>query len=135
MICGMALRFAYLMFGQMLRWLALLGRGSALKNAEILVLRHQLAVLRRQVARPRLSWADRRSLPDWVGCCLGIGGVRCSSARTRCWVGIGIWYGAVGRCESAWSPADVGELRRLVLRLAEENPGWGHWVSCQLLGG
>jgi len=42
----MALRFAYLMFGQVLRWLALLGRGSALKNVEILVLRHQLAVLR-----------------------------------------------------------------------------------------
>ena len=40
-------------------WLALLARSEVSKNVEILVLRHEIAVLRRQVARPKPDWADR----------------------------------------------------------------------------
>src|SRR5919205_2587092 len=55
----MALRLLYLIFRQLMAWLGLLARSSRSKNVEILVLRHEVAMLRRQIRRPRLSWADR----------------------------------------------------------------------------
>jgi len=54
-----SLRLLYLIFVQLCGWLVLLGRSSASKDAELLVLRHEVAVLRRANPRPRLDWAGR----------------------------------------------------------------------------
>ena len=55
----MALWLTYQMFFKLLSWLVLRDRSDTTKEIEILVLRHQLAVLQRRTPRPRMSWADR----------------------------------------------------------------------------
>jgi hypothetical protein len=57
-----SLRFAYLAVLRVFGWLALLARSDCAMDAEILILRHQVAVLQRQIKTPRLSWADRAIL-------------------------------------------------------------------------
>ena len=51
-----------MMFARMLSWLALLAQFNAAKDVEILMLRHEVAVLRRTKPKPRLDWADRAVL-------------------------------------------------------------------------
>ena len=63
MIVNGSLRLLYLIFIQLLGWLLLLGRASASKDIELLVLRHEVAVLRRTNPKPRLNWADRAVSP------------------------------------------------------------------------
>ena len=69
MIAAVSLRLLYLIFLQMLSWLTLLGRSTSAKDVELLVLRHEVAVLRRTNPRPRLDWADRAvfaALTRWL---------------------------------------------------------------------
>jgi putative transposase len=71
----MPIRLLYLMFARICSWLVLLSRSAASKDAELLVLRHEIAILRRTQPRPRPDWADRavlaaliRVLPRGCGC-------------------------------------------------------------------
>src|SRR5947208_1572103 len=75
MISAVSLRLLYLIFQHMLGLLLLMARTSSTKDIELLVLRHEVAVLRRTSPRPRLEWADRavfaalvRRLPRALRC-------------------------------------------------------------------
>ena len=80
----MSLRLLYLVLRQVLG-LLLMGRTSATKDIELLVLRHEVAVLRRTNPRPRLDWADRAVFAALVArlprALRGLWG-----ARSRAWV-------------------------------------------------
>ena len=54
----MALTLIYRMFTKLLSWMVLCARTDTTKDIEILLLRHQLAVLQRRTPRPRLQWID-----------------------------------------------------------------------------
>ena len=92
------------------------------------MLRHELAVLRRQAGRPQLT-IDRSASSSLrrVGCCRGRAGGRSWSRRRRCCAGTAGWSRAAGRTPvGSGRPPIGGEIRELVLRLARENPRWGY---------
>jgi putative transposase len=84
----MVFSFVYLVFMSLLKLLLRSGRRVEGKDIELLLLRHQLDVLRRQVERPRLRPSDRALLAAAGRCCRPRAAMACSSRRRRCWVGI-----------------------------------------------
>src|SRR4051794_23072296 len=62
MIAAVSLRLLYLIFLRILGLVLLMGRASSTNDVELLILRHEVAVLRRTNPRPRLDWADRAML-------------------------------------------------------------------------
>jgi len=124
----MAFSFLYLAFRALLSALVRSRRGLDVKDIELLVLRHELEVLRRQVARPKLRPADRallaaasRRLPYTVR------SVRLVTPRTLL-----RWHRALVRRKWRHPPGQRGrppvsdEVQAVVLRLARENRRWGH---------
>ena len=121
----MALRLIYQMFAKLLGWIVFSTRSDTSKDIEILVLRHQLAVLQRRTPRPPITWTDRaliaaltRLLP--VHRRLGLLVTPATILR---------WHRQlIARCWTTTKPARPGRpaipagLRGLVVRLAIENP-------------
>ena len=108
-------------------WLVLLGRSETSKDAEIMLLRHEVAVLRRQVARPKPDWADRAVLAALARLLPAV-------LRAHRLVTPGTllaWHRHL--IKRKWNypnqpgrPRTSQEIRDLVLRLAQENPAWGY---------
>ena len=66
MSANVSLRLLYLMFQKVLGLILLMGRRASSKDVELLVLRHELAVLRRANPTPRLNWANRAVLAGLI---------------------------------------------------------------------
>jgi putative transposase len=124
----MALTLVYLVFRHVLAWLALLARDDAAKAAEILLLRHEVAVLRRQIKRPRRTWSDRAVIT-------AVAGLLPKARRMQLFVTPSTlmrWHRALVR--RYWThphrrpgrPSTKAEVRRLVLQMAKDNPTWGY---------
>jgi len=120
-------KLAYLTLCRCIQLLALLARGDAAKDLEILVLRHQLTVLRRQSSRPRLQPADRallaalsRALPRARWSCFFVKPETLLRWHRRLVAGAWTYpHRGTGR-----PPLDQ-ELQQLIVQLATENPRWG----------
>ncbi|GAA3037425.1 hypothetical protein GCM10020000_14170 [Streptomyces olivoverticillatus] len=122
----MLVRMLYLVATRVFAWLVLLARSSAAKDTEILILRHEIAVLRRQVARPKPGWADRALLAAMAR-------VLPRALRAQGIVSpltLLAWHQRLVKKKwtqppSPGRPPLAAELRDLITRLGVENPRWG----------
>ena len=121
-------KLAYLTLCRSIQLLALAARGDAAKDLEIVVLRHQLAVLRRQTPRPRLEPADRallaavsRVLPRARWSCFFVQPETLLRWHRR--LVAGAW--AYPHRQTGPPPLDQ-ETQQLIVHLARENPRWGY---------
>ena len=123
----MSLRLLHLIFVRLCGWLVLLGRSSASKDAELLMLRHEVAVLRRAHPRPRLDWADRAVLA-------ALSRLLPPRLRMHRLVTPGTvlrWHRRLVARKRTYPhrtgrPPVSAEIASLIERLATENRGWGY---------
>ncbi len=123
----MSLRLLCLIMIRVFGRLLLLGRGQASKDAEIMMLRHEVTVLRRQVAQPKPDWADRTVLA-------ALARLLPAALRSHRLVTPGTllaWHRRLITLKWTYPnrpgrPGTSQEIRDLVLRLAQENPAWGY---------
>ena len=123
----MLFHLLYLLMVRLFAWVALLARSGASKDVEILVLRHEIAILRRQVAHPKPDWADRamiaaltRLLPRHLRVHRIVTPGTLLTWHRRLIKNKWTYPNTTGR------PPVPEEIRQLVQQLARQNPWWGH---------